>query len=85
MSKVTSGWKHIAIGWEGTRVSLDGLDPWQLKWHAVKEPAITVCHPSHPHERHSMWVYELRSGGKAVKFAAGEYSSGVWGFYVPAK
>jgi hypothetical protein len=31
-----------------------------------------------------MWVYELRSGGKTVKFAAGEFSNGVWGFYVPA-
>ena len=81
--QVTPGWKHVSIGLAGHRVLLGGLDPWQLKWHAMEEPPITVAHPSYPRERHQMWVYELRSGREAVKFAAGEYSNGVWGFYVP--
>jgi hypothetical protein len=84
MRDVTPGWKHVAIGFEGGRVSLSGLDPWQLKWHSLEEPPITVAHPSHPQERHSMSVYELHVEGRAVKFGAGEFSNGVWGFYVPA-
>jgi hypothetical protein len=83
MSDVTPGWKRVAIGLEGDEVSLDGLNPWQLEWHALNEPSITVAHPSYPRERHTMDVYELRAGGKAARFAAGEFSNGVWGFYIP--
>jgi hypothetical protein len=84
MADITPGWEHVAIGLEGDKVSLSGLNPWQLKWHALEEPPITVAHPSYPHQRHPMWVYELHTEGKTVKFAAGEFSNGVWGFYVPA-
>lgn len=31
-----------------------------------------------------MFVYELDIDGRAIRFAAGEYSNGVWGFYEPA-
>ena len=80
---ITPGWRHVAIGFEGAAVSLAGLNPWQLKWRRLDEPAITVAHPSHPEQRHPMWIYELRSNNRTVKFAAGEYSNGVWGCYVP--
>jgi hypothetical protein len=85
MTTVTPGWKHVAIGFEGDEVVLDGLNPWQLEWHSLEEPEITVAHPSYPQQRHPMWIYELRGQGKTVKFAAGEFSNGVWGFYIPAQ
>jgi hypothetical protein len=85
MTDVTPGWKYVSIGFEGDHVSLDGLMPWQLKWHSLEEPPITVAHPSYPLQRHSMRVYELRHEGNTVKFAAGEFSNGVWGFYVPSR
>jgi hypothetical protein len=77
--------EFVAICFEGDLVSLGGLNPWHLKWHALQEAAITVAHPSYLQERHTMWVYELQSEGKAIKFAAGEFSNCVWGFYVPAE
>lgn len=83
MTDITPGWKFVYIGFEGDSVSLDGLDPWKLKWHSLDWAKITVAHPSYPQERHSMTMYELRDTGKVVKFAAGEFSNGVWGFYVP--
>ena len=84
MSDVTPGWTHVSIGFEGDKVLLDDLNPWGLEWHALQEPRIIVAHPNYPQERHQMDVYELRREGKTVKFAAGEFSNGVWGFYVPA-
>jgi len=84
MSEITPGWKHVAIGFEGVPVSLGGLNPWKFKWHSLDEPTITVAHPSYPEERHTMSLFELKSGGKTVRFAAGEYSNGVWGFYLAA-
>jgi len=80
---ITPGWRFVAIGLDGAAISLAGLNPWQLKWRRLDEPAITVAHPSHPEQRHQMWIYELRNKNRTVKFAAGEYSNGVWGFYVP--
>ena len=84
MVDITPGWKHVSIGFEGDRVSLGGLNPWQIKWHSLNDAPITVAHPSYPQQRHSMWLYELHAEGKIIKFAAGEFSNGVWGFYVPA-
>ena len=83
MTDITPGWKHVSIGVEGNAVSLGGLNPWKLEWRSLDEPSITVAHPSYQHERHSMWLFEIHAGDKTVKFAAGEYSNGVWGFYVP--
>ena len=83
MTDVTLGWNRVAIGFEGDAVSLDGLHPWQVKWHSLGE-WITVSHPSYPQQRHDMRVYELRADRRIVTFAASEFSNGVWGFYVPA-
>lgn len=80
----THGWKSVHVGLEEDRLSLEGLDPWKLKWKSMGEQSIVVPHPSHPHERHQAWVYEIEEAGKLVRFAAGELSNGVWGFYVPA-
>jgi hypothetical protein len=30
-----------------------------------------------------MSVYSLEARGKSIRFAAGEFSNGVWGFFVP--
>ena len=82
MSEVTPGWKLIAIVAEGDRVSLQGQSPWGCKWLSSPEPPITVAHPSYPSQRHQMCVYDLDST-RPIRFAAGEFSNGTWGFYVP--
>jgi hypothetical protein len=30
-----------------------------------------------------MNVYEIKAGGEDIRFAAGELSANVWGFYIP--
>jgi hypothetical protein len=45
---------------------------------------ITVAHPSYPAQRHMMQVYVLDPEHAGPVFAAGEFSNGVWGIYVPA-
>jgi hypothetical protein len=82
---ITPGWNYVSIGFEGDQVSLGGLNPWQFEWHALNQPPITVAHPSYAHQRHSMWLYVIHAAENEVKFAAGEFSNGVWGFYVPVR
>jgi hypothetical protein len=83
---VTPGWEFVSIGFEDDPVDLGGgVNPWP--WGPRWVPTgvrIVVAHPSYPQQRHAMDVYELDAGGRTVTFAAGEFSNGVWGFYVPA-
>jgi hypothetical protein len=84
LEEFTPGWNPIRVGVEGDRVLLHGANLWKLKWVRVAEEPVIVPHPTHPHERHLAWVYEVEHSGKRITFAAGELSNGVWGFYVPA-
>lgn len=60
-----------------------GINPWEVaKWISAGE-TITVAHPSYPAQRHTMWVYVLDPKQAESVFAAGEFSNGVWGIYVP--
>jgi hypothetical protein len=83
MSEVTAGWKCVAIVTESEPFSLLGQNPWNANWLPAPEPLVTVAHPSHPAQRYQMQVYDLEST-RSIRFAAGEFSNGVWGFYVPA-
>jgi hypothetical protein len=83
---LTPGWRFIAIGLVGAELSIDGVNPWKHEraWRRTGDPPITVAHPTYPVERHEMFVYELTLPNKKIKFAAGEFSNGVYGFYLPA-
>jgi hypothetical protein len=86
MMEVTPGWKFVSIGFERAPVVIQGIDLWmhERQWVSSHE-RIVVSHPCHPSERHTMFVHTLEVDGRAIKFAAGEYSNGVWGFYEPAE
>jgi hypothetical protein len=49
----------------------------------VQDEPVELPHPAYPNQRHRMSVYEIESGGRRIRFAAGELSANVWGFYVP--
>jgi len=83
---ITPGWQFVSIDVSGANVLVEGVNPWnfdQSEWHSTGEDPITVAHPCYPAQRHSMYVYELALPGRKIKFAAGEFSNGVWGFYSP--
>ena len=79
---ITPGWKFAAIVVEGERVVLHGRNVWDAEWVASREPRITVKHPEYPRQRHQARVYDLASD-PPVRFAAGAFSNGVWGFFLP--
>jgi hypothetical protein len=77
-------WKVVGVVIEGQPIDLEGLNPWKLEWRETQEDAIELPHPSYPTQRHRMRVYKMEGAGKIVKFAAGELSANVWGFYLPS-
>ncbi len=76
-----TGWRDVHVGFERDGLRLGGLGVWDEPWREVGTGPVTLPHPAHPHQRHSFWIYEI--GGPPVRFAAGELSNGVWGFYLP--
>lgn len=80
---VDGGWRFVSIGFEGQVTNVDGIDPWQVDWEQAGQ-SITVAHPQYPEQRHRMSVYTAAGTEPTVVFAAGEFSNGVWGFFVPA-
>ena len=68
----------------GEPIILNGLNPWQHDWIDANEPPLEVTHPLYPSQKHIMDVYKISIGSKTVKFAAGEFSNGAWGFYLPS-
>ena len=79
-----SNWKSAGITMDGQPFRLGGLNVWRHKWSRLAEEAVELPHPSYPKQLHRMWQYEIQDGNKRVRFAAGELSAGVWGFYVHA-
>jgi hypothetical protein len=64
-------------------IKIGGLDLWKHRWKSLDDPPITVAHPQYPHQRHVMQIFEIRDGDVVVRFAAGEFSNGAWGIYLP--
>jgi len=81
-SEVTPGWRFVHIGPEGDGAAIEGIRVWETPWIPTRE-RITVPHPQYPNQRHAMWTYRVVTLERSVEFAAGEYSNGVWGFFVP--
>jgi hypothetical protein len=78
-------WHEIHIGFEGDELTIDGLKVWSHKWRATGKPHLELPHPSYPNQIHQYVIYEIGDAEHPVRFAAGELSNGVWGFYVPDK
>ncbi|MBA3314402.1 MAG: hypothetical protein M3552_08925 [Planctomycetota bacterium] len=75
-------WIVCGVVIEGDRIDVRGVNPWDFKW-ASQHRTVELPHPSYPHQRHRLNVYEIDANGNQVVFAAGELSANVWGFYIP--
>ena len=77
-------WKLLKVVVDSEPFDMAGVNIWDAEWISTNDQPIEVSHPSYPHQKHKMWVYEIQVKENKVKFAAGEFSNCVWGFYVPA-
>ena len=77
-----NGWKTAGVVIEGQPMVIGGLNVWNHDWKRLPGPPLQLPHPSFPSQLHSMTVYEITDRGEYVRFAAGELSATVWGFYV---
>jgi hypothetical protein len=73
-------WQFAGASPEGLSFAVGGLDVWKHRWLDTRERAQVVD----PHYQRELTfdVYEIRVADKVITFAAGEFSNGIWGFYV---
>ena len=74
-------WKALTVVGEGTPVKIGGRDVWKSEWRPTGE-ILQLPHPAYASQMHRFEVYRLGRWG-SPRFAAGELSANVWGFYVP--
>ncbi|MBL6853645.1 MAG: hydantoinase B/oxoprolinase family protein, partial [Alphaproteobacteria bacterium] len=78
-------WESVHIGFENDDVTIEGAKVWKHEWHEANTPRVRLPHPRYPNQIHTLQVYEIGDPRGPIRFAAGELSSGVWGFYVPRR
>jgi hypothetical protein len=76
-------WRPLTVGLLTDSITIGGLAVWAEQWRPTGE-RLSLPHPAYPEQMHDYSVYEIGPASSAVRFAAGELSNGVWGFYVPA-
>ena len=72
-------WKFETAGPDG-QCKLFGVNIFDYDWHNCHEAA-RVIDPPYGLEK-VFHVYEAEIDGQIRRFAAGEFSNGVWGFYL---
>ncbi len=76
-------WHDVHVGTEDDGLKIGGIEVWSQDWRPTGEPCLNLPHPSYKHQRHRYDIYEIGNAEHPIRFAAGELSNGVWGFYVP--
>lgn len=66
---------------DGNRFLIDGVNVWSRAWQNVPGQSAQIKDPLYGQD-FSFPVYTIQDGEKEVRFAAGEFSNTIWGFYV---
>jgi len=80
-----TAWQMTYIGIDGDDAEINDLKVWKHKWRSLHLPPVKLPHPQYPNQIHDYWIYEIGDPAHPMRFAAGELSACVWGFYVPGK
>lgn len=72
------GWKFLGTSLSRQPFFIQGKNVWDYKWTEIENEYADVKDSTYGLE-YDFEVWEIPPG---IKFAAGEFSNGVWGFYV---
>jgi hypothetical protein len=71
-------WKFVGSTFDGALFEISGADVWTHHWNRIASERVVVIDP-HYGQEYQFGVYEIAQDGRHIKFAAGEFSNGVWG------
>lgn len=73
-------WKYCGSCPDGAPFEIDGVDVWKCEWLSDSSELLPVRDPLY-HQLFEFHVYKIITGERVVRFAAGEFSNCIWGFY----
>jgi hypothetical protein len=73
-------WNFVGSSFDGQSLFIEGIDVWTRGWIAVEGERAKVVDPRYG-QSFQFPIFVIAEGEKSVRFAAGEFSNGVWGFY----
>ena len=79
MKSIDTDWRFTASSVDGQSLLIDGIDVWKYDWQDTKE-RVVVTDPSY-HQEFTFYVFQIHHEGRTLRFAAGEFSNCIWGFY----
>lgn len=74
-------WKYVGNSGDRESFLIEGVDVWATPWEQPTREIAEVRDPLY-NQSFRFDVYQVTQGGTTVEFAAGEFSNGIWGFYV---
>ncbi len=74
-----SEWKFIGHCFDGDRFEIEGTNVWEHAWRSTGGTA-SITDPLYK-VKYQFTIYEAGAAPKIIRFAAGEFSNTVWGFY----
>ena len=72
-------WKYKTAG-TCENIKLFGVNIFDYEWRDTGE-TVTIVDPQY-HQEHVFNIFTIEINGTQKRFAAGEFSNCVWGFYV---
>ena len=73
-------WRFVGACFDGQEFKLDGTNVWDHKWTHDHPQKVEVIDPQYG-QKFQFTIWEIKNEGGTIRFAAGEFSNCVWGFY----
>lgn len=74
-------WQFAGSSKEGEAFQIKGVNIWDRGWQVVPGQEAHVNDPVYG-QGYIFRVFTIQDENEKIEFAAGEFSNGVWGFYV---
>jgi hypothetical protein len=84
IAKVASldDWRFVESSGGGDDLTIGNVRVWGEEWRSTGE-ALVLPDPVNPRWTRDLMIYEIGPPEAPVRFAGGEFSNGVFGFYEP--
>lgn len=74
-------WQFFHSVVDGEVLIIDGINVWDHQWIDLRL-TLTIKDPIYG-QTHAFSIYEITGPETTIRFAAGEFSNLIWGFYLP--
>lgn len=74
-------WRFAGSSSQGEAFEIQGVNVWERGWQVSPGEEAHVNDPVYG-QGFIFRVFTIQDGDDTIEFAAGEFSNGVWGFYV---